>query len=65
MRRINEFREAPDMLRGVGLPWSCRTALVEAASSLRLHSELKKQRNRENKEKNERSKRKIKKEKKN
>ena len=31
--RINEFGEAPDMLRGVGLPWSCRTALIEAASS--------------------------------
>ena len=31
LHRINEFGEAPDMLRGVGLPWSCRT--IEAASS--------------------------------
>ena len=30
---VNEFGDAPDMLRGVGLPWSCRTALIEAASS--------------------------------
>ena len=33
LNRINEFGEAPDLLRGVGLPWSCRTALIEAASS--------------------------------
>ena len=33
LQLINEFGEAPDVLRGVGLPWSCRTTLVGAASS--------------------------------
>jgi len=33
LHRISELGEAPDLLRGVGLPKGCRTALLEAASS--------------------------------
>ena len=32
LHRISELGEAPDLLRGVGLPKGCRTALLEAAS---------------------------------
>ena len=33
LHRISELAEAPDLLRGVGLPKGCRAALLEAACS--------------------------------